>query len=134
MLDFLIVVGPRTHLHNVIVSDLEERVSEVFLKSHGMLEAMDGLKREKVVPKVRLLSRLEELKKALDEICVLQERVVSAQSEISSLREQINWERAEKLELKHKVQILKKDMERREDDMKELRADASRQSERYYEL
>ena len=45
---------------------------------------------------VRLLSKLEELWKVWDEVSNLQEKVASAQSEISSLREQIDKELAEK--------------------------------------
>ena len=63
--------------HNVIVSDLKERVSDVFLKSHDMLEGVDGLRWEKVALEVTLLSRLEELKKALDKLSMLQERAAS---------------------------------------------------------
>ena len=50
------------------VSDLEERVNEVFLKSRDMLGVMEGLRLEKVALEVRLLIRLEELRKVLDEI------------------------------------------------------------------
>jgi len=51
-----------------------------------------------------------------DEMSELHERVTLAQSEISSLREQIDKERAEKLELKHKVRILEKDLEHCDND------------------
>jgi len=34
--------------HNVTMCDLEKRVSKVFLKLHEMLEAINGLRREKV--------------------------------------------------------------------------------------
>ena len=40
--------------------------------------------------KVRLISRLEELQKTWKEVSDLQEKVAWSQSEISSLREQIN--------------------------------------------
>jgi len=54
---------------------------------------------------VRLLSRLEELQETWDEMSELQEVAASTQSKISSLREEIDKERAKKLELKHKVRI-----------------------------
>ena len=79
LLDFLTFQLDRELIsHNVIVSDLKERVSDVFLKSHDMLEGVDGLRREKVALEVTLLSRLEELKKALDKLSMLQERAASA--------------------------------------------------------
>ena len=49
------------------------------------------------------MRRLEELKKGLDDISELQERVTSDKSEIASLRVQIDRECAEKLKLKNKV-------------------------------
>ena len=66
LLDFLTFQLDRELIsHNVIMSDLEERMSEVFLKSHNMLEAMNGLRREKVDLQVKLLSRLKEMKKSV---------------------------------------------------------------------
>ena len=44
------------------------------------------MKQDKASPKVRLMGRLEELKKALDDISELQERFASDESEIASLR------------------------------------------------
>ena len=44
--------------HNVMVSNLEERVCEVFLKSTDMLKEMKMLRNEKLNLQVRLLSRL----------------------------------------------------------------------------
>jgi len=64
------------------------------------------LRQEKMDPEVRLLSKLEELQKAWDEVFDLQKKVTSVQLEISSLREQIEKERVEKLVLKHKVRAL----------------------------
>ena len=49
-----------------------------------MLEASDELRQKKADLDVRLLSRLEELQKAWEEISDLQEKVVVAQSEFSS--------------------------------------------------
>ena len=95
---------------------------EVFLKSAGMLEEMEEMRKGKTILEVRLLRRLEELKKAFDDISRLQERVASDQSEIASLRAQINQECAEKMERKHKIQRLKNDLERREHDIEELKA------------
>jgi len=68
-----------------------------------MLEAMEELRKDKTSLKVRLLRRLEKLKKAFDDISSLQERVASDQSEITSLRAQIDREHAENMELKHKI-------------------------------
>jgi len=63
----------------------------------------------------------------------LHEKVPSTQSEISSLREQINKGCVEKLALKHEVQMLKNNLKNCEKDV-ELRAEASRQSQHYDEL
>ena len=68
----------------------EERAYKVFLKSRDMLEVMEGLRWDKAVLDVRLLGRLEKLKKTLDDISKLQERVASDESEIASLRVQID--------------------------------------------
>ena len=57
----------------------------MFLKSRDMLEVMEGLRRDKAALEVRLLGQLEKLKKALDDISELQERVTSDESEIASL-------------------------------------------------
>ena len=75
LLDFFTFQLDREFIfHNVIVSDHEERVNKVFLQYHKMLEAIDGLRQEKVALEVRLLSKLAKLKKTLDEIFVLQEK------------------------------------------------------------
>ena len=58
----------------------------------------------------------------------------SDQSEITYLLAQIARERAELLELKHKIQRLEKDLEHRDSDVKELRADMERQYDHYNEL
>jgi len=57
--------------HNVMVSNLEKRVYEVFLKSRDMLEVMEGLRHDKAALKIRLMGQLEELKKSLDDISEL---------------------------------------------------------------
>ena len=75
--------------------------------------------------KVRFLSRLEELQKAWEEVSDLQEKVASAQSKISLLQEQIDKGRIEKLALKHEVRLLKNNLENREKDVEESRAEAS---------
>ena len=59
------------------MSTLEEKVCEVFLKSAGMLEAMEELRNDKTSLEVRLLRWLKELKKAFDDISSLHERVAS---------------------------------------------------------
>ena len=64
----------------------------------------------------------------------LQDKVASAQSAISSLREQIDKGRVEQLALKHEVRVLKNNLENHEKDVKELMAEPSRQSEHYDEL
>ena len=55
-----------------------------------MLEAMEELRKDKTSLKVRLLRRLEKLKKAFDDISSLQERVAS--DSWRSLRAQIDRE------------------------------------------
>ena len=85
--------------HNVMVNDLKRRMSEMFLKARGLLGAMAELKQEKVYFEVRLLSRLEELHNVWNEVSDLLEKVGLAQSELSSLRKQIDKERAKKLAL-----------------------------------
>jgi len=47
---------------------------------------MEELRKVKMAMEVRLLRRLEELKKALDDVSRLQEKVTSDQSKIASLR------------------------------------------------
>ena len=64
----------------------------------------------------------------------LQEKVDSGKSVISSLREQIDEGLVKKLALKYEVRVLKNNMKNREKDVKELRAEAPRQSKRYDEL
>ena len=120
--------------YNVIVSTLEERVCDVFLKSARMLEAMKESRNDKTVLEMRLLRRLEKLKKAFDDIYSLQKKVASYQSEIASLRAQIYQKCVEKLELKHRIRMLEKDLECREHDVQELRANIKRQCDRYNEL
>ena len=60
-----------------MVSDLEETICEVFLKSADMLEEMKKLRNGKLELELRLLGWLEELKKALDDISELQEKIAS---------------------------------------------------------
>ena len=57
--------------------------------------------------------------------------MTSAQSEISSLREQINKGYAEKLELKREVCVLRNNLENHDKDVDELRAEASSQPNCY---
>ena len=63
--------------HNVNVGDLKRKMGEIFQKGHELLEALAELRREKVDLKVRLLSRLEELQMAREEVYDLQKKVVS---------------------------------------------------------
>jgi len=69
-----------------MVSDLEETVCEVFLKSADMLEEMKKLRNGKLELDLRLLGWLEELKKALNDISESQEKIASNQLEIATLR------------------------------------------------
>ena len=54
--------------HNVRVSTLKERVSRLLLELIGVRKEMEELRKDKATLEVRLLGRLEELKKALDDI------------------------------------------------------------------
>ena len=93
--------------HNVTVEDLRKKMSGVFPKGRELLEATVKLRKEKLKLEVMLMSRLEKLQKAWEEVSDLQGKVASAQSKVSSLREQIDRERTEKLELNHEVHGLK---------------------------
>ena len=84
----------------------------MFLKSADMLEEVKNLRNKKLDMEVWLLGRLKKLKKALDDVSELQEKVTFNQLEIATLREVIDQERAEKLELRHHVQLLERDLER----------------------
>jgi len=75
----------------------------VLQKRCELLEVSAGL-REKLDLKVRLLSRLDELQMTW-EVSDLQGKIASTESEVSSLREQIDKDSAEKLTRKHKVRI-----------------------------
>ena len=66
---------------------------------------------------VRLLGWFKEHKKALD-ISELQEKVTSNQSEIATLREVIDRKHHEKLEVRHQLQLLERDLEHHEADVK----------------
>ena len=79
------------------MSTLEENVRKLLLKSASMEEAMEELRKDTAALEVRLLMQLEELKKAFDDIFRLQERVISDQSEIASLRAQIIREHTKRL-------------------------------------
>ena len=96
------------------------------------LEASAKLREEKLDLKQRLLSWLEELQKAW-EVYDLQKKVVAVQSKVSSLREQIDKDRVEKLALKHEVHLLKNNLKNRDKNV-ELRAEGSCQSNHYDEL
>ena len=64
--------------HNITVEDLKKRMGGVFQKRRELLEATTELRQEKANLEVRLLSRLEELQKAWEEVYDLQEKVASA--------------------------------------------------------
>ena len=65
----------------------------MFQKGHELLEVSAKLREEKLDLEMRLLSRLEELQKAWEEVSHLQGKVVSTQSDVSSLQEQIDKDR-----------------------------------------
>ena len=60
--------------------------------------------------------------------------MASAQSEISSLCEQINEGCVEKLALKHEIRVLRDNLESCGKDVEELRVEVSRQSDHYNDL
>jgi len=87
LLDFLAFQLDRELIsHNVIVSTLEEKVCKLLLKIAGTLEEMEELRKDKAALEVKLLRRLEELKKVFDDISRLQERVALDRWEIASVR------------------------------------------------
>ena len=92
---------------------------------------MKKLKNEKLDLEVRILGWLEELRKALDDISELKEKITFDQLEITTFWEVIDQKCAEKLELRHQVWILGRDLEHWEANVKELRADSERQIDRY---
>jgi len=110
------------------VNELARRVGELLCRLDRARDIVEGLRKEKTDLKEMLLRRLEELKQALDDISPLEERVPSDRSEIAALRDQIDQVRAEKLDLRHKVRILEKNLEHCEREIDEIRADKSRQS------
>ena len=63
----------------------KKRVDDVLQKSLELLEASYSLRREKIELEEKLLGRLLELQKALEEVSDLQENMDSVQSEILSL-------------------------------------------------
>ena len=71
------------------MAGLRRRVDEVLQKWRELLEASASLRGEKVELEEELLSWLLELQKTLEDVSNLQAKLASAQSEISSLREQI---------------------------------------------
>ena len=89
--------------HNVIAANLQRRIDRVLEQGHELLEASAKLREEKLDLEVKLLSRLKELQKVSD----FRRKVASAQLEVSSLQEQIDKDRTEKLALKHEVYLLK---------------------------
>ena len=119
---------------NMIVASLRKRVDGFLQKGRELLVASASLREEKVKLEEKLLSRLLELQKALEEVSDLQEKLASAQSEIFSLREHIDRGCLEKLPLEREVRVLRGNFESRDKDVKELRAKISHQSNRYNDL
>jgi len=116
------------------VAGIRKRTDKVLQKGRKPLETSASLREKKVELEEKLLSRLLELQKSLEEVYDLQEKVTSAQSEISSLREQIDKGCSEKLALEHKACVLQGNLKSRDKDVEELRAEISRQSDRYNNL
>ena len=71
--------------YNTIMDGHRKRVGGVLQKGRELLEVSSSLRREKVELEEKLLSRLLELQKALEEVSDLQEKIDSAQSGILSL-------------------------------------------------
>ena len=70
----------------------------------------------------------------LEEVFDIQKKLASAQSEISSLRKQIDKGCSQKLALEREVRVLWGNLEGRDKDVKELRAEISRQSDCHNDL
>ena len=68
-----------------------------------MLEVVKRLRQDKAALEVRLLGRLEELKKALDDMYIRAAGEGQTSQRFLCFWVQINRECAEKLELKHKI-------------------------------
>ena len=69
--------------------------------------ASSSLRKEKNDLEEKLLSRLLELQKALEEVSTLSERIDYAQSEILSLRKQVDMGCSEKLALERELQTVR---------------------------
>jgi len=88
VLDFLTLQLDRELIfHNVMVSNLKERMCGVFLKSTDTLKEIKKLRNEKLDLEMRLLGRLEEGARNISE---LQEKIASNQLEIATFREVID--------------------------------------------
>ena len=112
----------------------KKRVDNVFQKGCELLEASSSLKREKIELEEKLLSRLLELQKVLEEVSDLQEKITSVQSEILSLREQIDKCCLEKLALEFELCIVRGSLESHDKDVEELRTEILCQSDLYNNL
>ena len=76
LLDFL--TSPLDHeliSHNMIMAGHKKRVDDVLQNSPELLEASYSLRREKIELEEKLLGRLLELQKALEEVSDLQENI-----------------------------------------------------------
>ena len=69
-----------------------------------------------------------------EEVSDLQKKVALSQSKISCLREQVDRGCSEKLALEHEVCVLRCNLKNRDKNVKELRTEVSRQSDRYNDL
>ena len=82
----------------------------------------------------KLLGRLLELQKALEEVSDLQEKMDSAQSEILSLRKQIDKGCSTKLGLERELRAIRSSLEGRDKDVEDLIAEVSCQSDHFDNL
>ena len=115
---------------NMTMAGLMKRADGVLQKRRELLEASASLRGEKVDLEEKLLSQLLKLQKMLEEVSSLQEKLAPAQSEISSFREHIERGCSNKLALECEVCVLWGNLESCDKDVKKLRAEISRQSDR----
>ena len=84
---------------NTIVASHKKRVDDILKEGRELLEMSSSLRKEKNDLEEKLLCRLLELHKALEEVSVFQERIDSAHSENLSLQERVNMGCFKKLAL-----------------------------------
>ena len=135
LLDFLISQLDRALIaHNMIVAGHKKRVNGILKKGRELLKVSSSLRKDKVELEEKLLSQLLELQKALEEVSDLQEKMDFAQSEILSLREQIDKSCSEKPALECELRAIRSSLEGRDKHVEDLRNEVSLQSDRYDRL